>query len=534
MHTRLSAADLDYVVTWVREDIVSEIDRILAQPDISELELSRSLALGGLLPMFGFPTRVRTLYSDKFPTAKNLDNHIVSDRPLGMAITNYAPGAEVVRDRLVHVAAGFVNYDRLGGKMVPSDPLGKGHHVSRCPQCATTFIDGPTMEACPNCPSPMEAFKLYEPLGFRTTYKPRPYRIDQSRSQSKSLPTFVSTGADPSPIPVAGVDVRLYEQGKLLQYNDNRGKLFNLIKTEEDESVVASDSSLYRGGWKGMPTTGRDLGKSAIGEIRTTDAMTVDFVRLPTPGGFMPTAAHIVPAGQAALYSLAEVLRTAAKQQLDIDPQEMQAGLQHRMAGSVATARVFLADTLDNGAGYAAQIAKSDVFGQLLDDTRMRLQSEYEDASHRGCSTSCPDCLRSWDNQRLHGVLDWRLALDMLDLSSGHELRPTRWFDRGDEIKAIATGLHEEIRVKFVGPDSVPLLIVDFEKVGVLIGHPLWFRDRVEKGSPQQIAQKSAIEAIPGYRVCASDFVEFGRRALPVLDAAVTGLTPALSEVTNA
>ncbi|NKG19880.1 DEAD/DEAH box helicase [Paeniglutamicibacter terrestris] len=526
-HTRLSAADVDSVIQWVRGEVVNEIDRIIAQPDITEPELSKSLALGGLLPMFGFPTRVRNLYGDKFPTAKSLESKIVSDRPLSMAITNYAPGAEVVRDRMVHVAAGFVNYDRRGGKIVPSDPLGKGHQVSSCPQCSTTLIDKSEVEVCPSCRTSMDLFTLYEPLGFRTTYVPRPYRIDQSRSQSKSLPTFVSTGSEPEGEHVESVELRLYEQGKLLQYNDNRGRFFDLVKTDEDESVVAVNSALYRGGWRGMPT-GLELGKSAIGEIRTTDALTVDFVRLATNGGFMPTAPHVVPAGEAGLWSMAEVLRTAAKHALDIDPQEMQAGLQHRMVGSVASARVFLADTLDNGAGYAAQIAKPDVFGNLLRETRKNLQAEFEDAEHQGCSTSCPDCLRSWDNQRLHGVLDWRLALDMLDLSSGLELNLQRWFSRDSEIRAIAKGIHEDIRVELVGPDSAPMLLLDSEKVGVLIGHPLWFRERETPMPKQHEAQEAALAKAPGYRVYESDFVEFGRRALPVLDAAVSGLAPAL------
>ncbi|MGR6900778.1 DEAD/DEAH box helicase [Glutamicibacter sp. BSL13] len=527
-YTRLSEDEIKDVVRWARSEIVGEIDKIIAQPDISERELSKALALGGLLPMFGFPTRVRQLFSDKQPTLKSLEDKIVSDRPLGMAITNYAPGAEVVRDRIVHVAAGFVNYEQREGKVFPTNPLGKEHQVCSCPKCSTTVIDKPTVRVCPSCNAAMNVFKLYEPLGFRTTYMPRPYRIDQSRSQSKSLPSFVSTGPEPQGEAVGAVDVRLYEQGKLLQYNDNRGRYFELVKTDDDESVVAINKELYRSGWKAMPSNGIEIGKSAIGEIRTTDALTVDFSRLFTSGGFIPTAPHVVPAGESALWSMAEVLRTAAKQQLDIDPQEMQAGLQHRMANGVSSARVFLADTLENGAGYAAQIAKSEVFRELLEETRTHLQEEFESIEHKKCSTSCPDCLRSWDNQRLHGVLDWRLALDVLDLSSGLELNLPRWFSRVEEVRATAGSLHSNIRVDQVGPEGAPMLLLDEEKVGVLIGHPLWFRDRDNPLKQQQAAEQAALNHARGYRVYLSDFVEFGRRALPVLDAAVNGKAVAI------
>lgn len=527
-HTRLSETDVNSVVHWVRNDIVIEIDKIIAQPDITDPELSKCLALGGLLPMFGFPTRVRNLYGERFPKIKDLDGQIVSDRPLGMAITNYAPGAEVVRDRMIHTAAGFVHYEQRGSSLRPIDPLGPGHQISCCEECSRTLIDKPGAETCESCKGAMKQFTLYEPLGFRTTYVSKPYRIDQSRSQSKSLPTFSSAGEEPAAQRVGKVDIRLYEQGKLLQYNDNRGHYFDLVRTTDDESVVAVNTELYRGGWKGLPTNGRELGKSAIGEIRTTDAMTIDFVDLATDGGFMPTAAHVVPAGSSALYSMAEVLRTAAKQQLDIDPQEMQAGLQHSVIESLASARVFLADTLENGAGYAAQIAKPEVFSKLLKETRSLLQNEYEDSTHSRCTTSCPDCLRSWDNQRLHGVLDWRLALDMLDLSSGLDLNLQRWFSRAPEIQSIAKSLHDDIRIELVGQDKVPLLLLDDAKVGVLIGHPLWFRDREEMLPAQRQAAEAALQYASGYRVCMSDFVEFGRQALPTLNRAVNDLIPAL------
>ncbi len=526
-YTRLSETDVQDVINWVRTGIVKEIDHILAQPDVSESELSKVLALGGLLPMFGFPTRVRQLYSDKEPTIRTIDDKTVSDRPLGIAITNYAPGAEVVRDREIHVAAGFVSYEQLGGKVIPRDPLGSPHMISSCLECSTTEIDK-SVEKCPSCKSPMNVFSMYEPLGFRTIYETRPYRIDQSRSQSKSLPSFVSTGSERQTEAIGATDIRLYEQGKLLQYNDNRGHYFELVKTDDDESVVAINKGLYRSAWKRMPKNGKPIGKSAIGEIRTTDALTIDFTRLKTSGGFIPTAPHVAPAGESALWSVAEVLRTAAKDQLDIDPQEMQAGLQHRMFNGVAAARVFLADTLENGAGYAAQLGKPSVFEELLEVTRLRLQEKFENIAHAKCSTSCPDCLRSWDNQRLHGVLDWRLSLDVLDLAAGRELNLSRWFNRVDELRSSVENLHDGIRLEQVGPDGASLLLLDDDRVGVLVGHPLWFREREMPLEQQELAEQAAVAHATGYRIYSTDFIEFGRRAVPVLQSALAGKAVAL------
>lgn len=518
-YTKLTEGQVKELISWARTGLCPRIDFVLQQPHVTEPELSQALALGGVLPMFGFPTRVRNLYRT-YPGSQKLDDALVSDRPLSIAITNYAPGAQVVRDQLVHTAAGFAHYVRRENKWVAADPLGASHQVALCQECATTFIDK-AVAACPTCGSPMVDFRMYEPLGFRTTYVERPFRIDQSRSHAKSMPTFVSEQETSEETRVCDVDLRLYEQGKLVQYNDNKSKLFRLLR-QADQSVVASDKGLYPSGWKDMPVTGHDLGRAAIGEIRTTDALTVDFSELATGDGGVPIQQSVLPAGHAALWSLAEVLRVGAREQLDIDPQEIQAGLQYISAGSRSTARVFLADSLDNGAGYAVEIAKPRVFEELLRSTRTVLRGQYEDPKHVDCSGSCPDCLRSWDNQRLHGALDWRLALDMLDLSSGAPLDPERWFGRRAELEAIMTNISPEIRVSY-DSTGTPVVHIQDAHTTILVNHPLWSRSEERFNHQQTQAVESIRKERPGHRITVSDFYELTRRPLPVLMAANNG-----------
>lgn len=520
-YTRLTGPQVVAIENWSRRCLVTEIDHLIQQPDRSDDELSLVLALGGLLPLFGFPTRVRNLYAGEVAGGL-IDDYIVADRPLSMAVTNYAPGAEIVRDGLIHTAAGFVSYTKAGKSWSVEDPMGPAHQVVTCPECATTFIDRQVADVCESCGAPVQRFSMYEPRGFRTTYKPRPYRIDSSRTQSKSLPTFVSAQDETSKEKILAVDVRLYGQGKLLQYNDNRGNLFNL-KRQGDGSVVAVDKAIYTSGWKDMPTTGMDLGMSAIGEIRITDAVTIEFSRLKTPTGGVPASAGQLPAGMSALWSFAEVMRAGVKAQLDIDPQEMQAGLQHLTTGGEPTARVFLADSLDNGAGYAVEIARRENFEKLLRSTRQTLKDQFEDPGHKLCSTSCPDCLRSWDNQRLHGVLDWRLALDMLDLSAGDDLYLPRWFCRKDELQSAVRCIDPSSEVVTVGSLNVPVVLLPEHKVGLVMGHPLWFRNSLITDARREKAIDEAKAELPGYRLSMSDHFEFDRRSLPVLVAAIEG-----------
>ena len=42
--------------------------------------------------------------------------------------------------------------------------------------------------------------------------------------------------------------------------------------------------------------------------------------------------------------------------------------------------------------------------------------------------------MRSYDNRQLHSVLDWRLALDVVDLALGRPLNIDQWNDRADRL----------------------------------------------------------------------------------------------------
>ena len=127
------------------------------------------------------------------------------------------------------------------------------------------------------------------------------------------------------------------------------------------------------------------------------------------------------------MWSFAEILRRGCRVALDLQPDELEVGLQPAKVGDFETRTVFLADRLENGAGYAPELSLTTnikaVLAGILDD----LVDAYQDEAHSDCRESCPDCLRSYDNRRLHGALDWRLALDVAELAAGHQLSTHRW-----------------------------------------------------------------------------------------------------------
>ena len=76
--------------------------------------------------MFGFPTRVRYLFHQRpFAGYDWPPEEGIVDRDLDVAISQFAPGAETVKDGLIHTSVGVVNYRPQGNAVIKQpNPLG--------------------------------------------------------------------------------------------------------------------------------------------------------------------------------------------------------------------------------------------------------------------------------------------------------------------------------------------------------------------------------------------------------------------------
>jgi DEAD/DEAH box helicase domain-containing protein len=513
-YTSLTPQQVEDVRRWCRagdsdDSLVGDIDAAVGrsqsagQPDQA---LSLLLAESGLLPMFGFPSRVRDLYGG-MPKGRDLGWATISDRPLGIAVSSFAPGSQVVRDKELHTAVGFVAYEISQGKAVPVDnPMGPPQPTTVCLNCGDVQLTGDA-NACSVCGGAMRQFDLHQPLGFRTTYEPVDYRDENDDVTRVSDAAFAVTRPAVDEVDVLNTHLELFEQQRLVTYNDNNGALFSLVR--QGGSYVATDDFLYREkdlkNWRWPKAAPQN--RVAIGEIRVTDAVTVELRDIEPVVIPYSHDTQMMPAGFSAHRSFAEVLRRLCKLKLDVNPDELVVNLQPFQRDGVLTARVFIADALDNGAGYAKELASQQTFGQLLDQGRKELTATLEDVSHAGrCMPSCPDCLRSWDNRQYHYALDWRLALDMLDLAAGAQLLNERWFGLGREFARQYQGLLPQLDVmEFSG---VPILAAPDVSPGVavVLGHPLWWRDRRFSTELQETVFLDLEEA--GWRPLASDVLE--------------------------
>jgi DEAD/DEAH box helicase domain-containing protein len=480
--------DVDALKQWARTELVGDIDEAVGNPYFGQAELSELLANAGVLPMFGFPTRVRPLYSRPLRGSADAERFTVADRDLGMSITAFAPGAVVVKDGAEHLAVGFAAYNIIGSSARAKDPLGTPLPVHRCGVCGsldTRPSDQPL--SCSVCGEPMRSFSLYQPEGYRTIYSQPDYddaHITPMYAGYSELSTNTELSDEQR---LHGASVRLLEQAEVVSVNDNNRKLFSLSR-QADGSVIATNRELYRRPLPDfMRTGGQALDPAAIGEVRRTDVLLLGLDALKIPDGSVATRPWECPAGLGALLSFAELLRNAAKAYLDIEQSELNVGLQPTRAGSTVSARVFLADALDNGAGYALELGELSTFEHLLRSIKGQTGVRLRGEPHRSaCTSSCPGCLRNYENRFNHWALDWRLGLDVVDLVLSEELDISLWAGRTRAlVQSFLEGYGTHLKIEEAEVNGLPALITP-ERRGVACSSGIRFGDTtMPTGTPR-------------------------------------------------
>jgi DEAD/DEAH box helicase domain-containing protein len=475
------------IAAWARHELVDRVTEVASSSTFTQQALSERLSNAGVLPMFGFPTRVRDLYLTRADGTPSEDS--VSSRPLGHAVSAFAPGAQVVKDGWVYTANGFAAFTRFRGKAKTRDPLRSRIDVLRCHECGAARTDNdPSSSAasCPVCSSTMRRTPVYQPDGFRTLKERHDKRTDDdSAGSGSSRPVLGWLELGEPESRVGRLDVWRQEQAQLLTINDNDGNLFDLYRHSNGTVIVPLQDA--------TPPDMPMAASAGIGELRVTDAVLLLPSNIALPGGAVSTNPDHCPSGWSALTSFGEALRRGCHAELDIEPSELVVGLQPRSAPGTRTASVYLADTLENGAGYAIELARAEHLEAVLTGILGSVADRWTGPAHSACDNSCPDCLRAWDNRHIHGSLDWRLALDVTELVLGRPLTTARWLSLAEPLAArfvrAYSGALEHIRIESAGG----LTALCCGSRGVVIGHPLWRVDD-PRGPEQEEALRTLRE----------------------------------------
>lgn len=434
---------------YLRSEFIAQIDQVVSDTSYTQDALSERLANAGLLPMFGFPTRVRVLHTLwPFSARRLLDGGSV-DRDLDIAISQFAPGSQIVKDKAVHTAIGLVDLFPQGSGGIgvnagfhpalnqPNQKIGlcaNCRAVIPQPELTDTVREADPIQTiiCPVCDkSDLRIIDAREPRDFFTDQDPKDYE-GQFEWQPRSSYPSLSFKVQPDQNQYVKNTRIATVSDHVISINDSGGQggfVFYDAAVKKNTKVLAQAG---QGAYTTSPSNSRgvtieksgDGYRVALMARRKTDVLLAGIQKWPT-GVF---ADPISVEGRGAWFSFAFWLRTIVSAHLDIDPDELQSGMRTYRGDGVPYAEVFLCDKLENGAGYCRYLGQPNVFAELLQHAKPderpngleSVASKWLDVRHlEECDTSCNKCLRDYGNMPYHGLLDWRLALDMARIASG-------------------------------------------------------------------------------------------------------------------
>lgn len=420
-----------YAIDDAADCLLQRIDDSLAMPARQDA-LSQHLAERGVLPMFGFPSRVRPMYLKPPTRGYPWPPPALVDRDLELASIDFAPGGEIVKDKSLHTAVGIVGYRPQGSQVVTiPDPLEPALPISLCRNCGSVgnVHDQAARTSCQECGAVAPDYnnmRLAEPAGFRSTYRPVDFEGSFTRGARATTPRIAPNLTQMQAVRIDHAVV-LSGRADVFVVNDNNSNLYNF-------APYIGSAKRERGSWLSVEQALQGLGglrqadldetrtwTGAIGLVKRTDALLIGLER-DQPG---LTLVPFEPGLKGAWYSFGFFLRAAAARLLDIGERELNVGYSVRADGSRTHVEAFLADSLENGAGYSTWLGEEAHLRDLLRECDA-FAAECESPSH-DCDSSCPDCIRDFTNLIYHPLLDWRLARDLLDLIRGRGLDLQRW-----------------------------------------------------------------------------------------------------------
>lgn len=492
---------------YVQLSLLAQIDAIAGQSP-AFVALSERLASRGVLPMFGLPTGVRYLFHEP-PSRRGgwPPERGVIDRDIEIAISQFAPGAQTVKDDKLHTAVGVVEYWPVGGvpTQVPN-PLGLANQVGICRQCQALVEQPTTTGGCPYCSAARSdtgyrVLTYTEPPGFCTWFaiSERSEFIGGFEFTPRALRARIGAGRN-APEVRGNVVVDSVPGQLVYRINDNDGRDFTFQKVSGQEVWITQQAfdqallDLSDNDQRAIRPPQFDQTVPplirALAATYSTDVMTAGINTVPVGLSLNPA----VPEARAAWYSFGFLIRRAAAVLLDIADSELDIGVQPVMdftsPFAPPSARVFISDSLENGAGYSARLGQVDEFMALLQfmlgmstgDDAQRSRAFFDPlvaATHENeCVTSCHRCLREFGNMAHHPLLDWRLGLDMirlaLDPNAQIDLAYASWRRFMDRT---ARPFFEGLNLTPVSLGGLVAGLNTSTNEAVILTHPLWDRN---------------------------------------------------------
>lgn len=389
---------------------LKEADRFVKITNqIKGREILGFLGTRNVLPKYGFPADVVELKTDHLYSIEQSQDVDLS-RDLRMAISEFAPGSEVVAAKRIWKSQGVrllfrKQWDR--------------YKYSTCKNCQK-FHYGTSIKPVCDCGEPLKekgefiipengfvaANKVSQPGDEPPTriYASRVHFADyhQEKIEKNNESTEYLPNAD---IRIPALS-RYSRYGLLAVINDGHGSGFGICEACGWADVVNPQKKIFFGGKKAghnNPITNEPcngtLNKYHLGHLFMTDVLEIRI------SGFSSMLAK-APSMLSLMYALLD----GASNELGIRRNDVDGTLYFRQFGEPAS--IILYDNVPGGAGHVERVK---------DNLRACVKNAFDKVDSCKCgepkkNTSCYNCLRNYSNQFFHDDLQRGYALELLDL----------------------------------------------------------------------------------------------------------------------
>ncbi len=435
----LTGEDDEEILDWLKRDhngLLDDIGRAVVNTEITGDGLAERLAEGAILPMFGMPSRTRVLYHKL-----KGDKAWTIGRDLEISVTEFAPGAQKIKDKEVLTSIGFTAPLFYSYRWQPRspDPLPYRRWIQRCKVCGFTVtnVSQTNPEECSNCFWPRGDGSLFSEYQIATPQAYRTRLVENEDAPEDAdilfgMPSALaesSSGNPPEQANAGNCSLSLSDTGRVWRINDNAGRLF-------EGAVVRSPTPLnprLDGQWiaKKYLATTPPLEQIALAAGKTTEVLRISPVAVPR-GLTMDILSQnntVQGAVRAGIISAAYYIQRLIADRLDIDPEEIEVAsiVRRELNARIGITEIVLSDRLPNGAGFV-RWAKDNFASLIADACNPQDEKSYAgkilQQSHRDkCDSACYDCLEVYKNMSAHGLLDWRLAVSYLKILSDQNYR---------------------------------------------------------------------------------------------------------------
>lgn len=400
------------------------------------------LAENNFLPNAGLPTGIVEFENTTIDEIKNSSNNSKFKEnpsyPIGSALTEFAPGNNILIDGLNYKSAGIIMKNTWGQS-------GEKNAVQGCKNCGFQRIVGEENrldDTCPAC-NAIDSFRgvdlgehrgryteLIEPVGFAIDLYRTPTRVISEKSKPQYLEPLLLNIKPWKDDQGNVIDIRSTEQDKdseILFYNMGDGEGYSLCancgRVETSNEKLEGHTRL-RGGRNNDGDSHCDA--KVQDHIILGARFKTDFteIRLLNKKGKRLNDKTLT-------YTLGVIFTKSLAEFLGIEESELGFGVKQYNGYQT----IFIYDTAKGGAGYSSQFSLY---------TKEVIKNAYDILDNCKCEQACTKCLIDRSTQWHLEELDRNIAVEWLEFAQANQL-PTDLQNENLNISNILGSLNNEI-----------------------------------------------------------------------------------------